>query len=148
MVAVIGVQKSNGARNFRCQDAEGNSLQNFRFVCGFRHHEAETIGFRFLDETGTEIWKVDIKPDKATLKNETTSSICSLQQFDQAKTFGYHQFRIEAQPNHWRIELDDQVLGEIPKTNDQSTRQRTIQLSVGGSGACLLYTSPSPRDRG
>jgi len=27
------------------------------------------------------------------------------------------------------------ITGEIPKTNDQSTRQRTIQLSVGGSGA-------------
>ena len=60
---------------------------------------------------------------------------CSLQQFDQAKTFGYHQFRIEAQPDHWRIEIDDQVLAEIPKTKDQSTGQRTIQLSVGGSGA-------------
>ena len=62
--------------------------------------------------------------------------MCSLQQFDQAKNFGYHQFRVEAQPEHWRIEIDDQVLGEIPENNDPSaTSQRTIQLSVGGSGA-------------
>ena len=132
------ILSGNGTRNFRCQDAEGNSLQNFRFVCGFRHHEAETIGFQLLDELGTEIWKVDIKPDEATLKKENEPMLlagCSLQQFDQAKTFGYHQFRIEAQPDHWRIEIDDQVLAEIPKTKDQSTGQRTIQLSVGGSGA-------------
>ena len=132
------ILSGNGTRNFRCQDNNGNSLQNFRFVCGFRHHEAETIGFQLLDELGTAIWKVDIKPDKATLKQENKPIIlseCSMQQFDQAKKFGYHQFRIEAQPNHWRIEIDDQVLGEIPKTNDQPVSNRTIQLSVGGSGA-------------
>ena len=130
------ILSGNGTRNFRCQDGDRNSLQNFRFVCGFRHHEADTIGFQLLDESGTAIWKVDINPDKATLKNGTTSSMCSLQQFDQAKNFGYHQFRVEAQPEHWRIEIDDQVLGEIPENNDPSaTSQRTIQLSVGGSGA-------------
>ena len=130
------ILSGNGTRNFRCQDGDRSSLQNFRFVCGFRHHEADTIGFQLLDESGTAIWKVDINPDKATLKNGTTSSMCSLQQFDQAKNFGYHQFRVEAQPEHWRIEIDDQVLGEIPENNDPSaTSQRTIQLSVGGSGA-------------
>ena len=130
------ILSGNGTRNFRCQDGDRNSLQNFRFVCGFRHHEADTIGFQLLDESGTAIWKDDINPDKATLKNGTTSSMCSLQQFDQAKNFGYHQFRVEAQPEHWRIEIDDQVLGEIPENNDPSaTSQRTIQLSVGGSGA-------------
>ena len=83
------------------------------------------------------MWKVDIKRDKATLKKENEPIIlseCSLQQFDQVKTFGYHQFRIEAQPEHWRIEIDDQVLGEIPKVNEHAS-QRMIQLSVSGSVA-------------
>ena len=131
------ILSGNGTRNFRCQDADGNSLQNFRFVCGFRHHEAEAIGFQLLDESGTAMWKVDIKRDKAALQKENEPIVlseCSLQQFDQVKTFGYHQFRIEAQPDHWRIEIDDQVLGEIPKTNDHAS-QRLIQLSVSGSGA-------------
>ena len=129
------ILSGNGTRNFRCQDANRNPLQNFRFVCGFRHHEAETIGFQLLDQAGTEVWKATIKPDKATLKNGTTSSMCPLQQFDQAENYGYHQFRIEAQLDHWRVEIDDQVLSEIPKTNDQSTGEYTIQLSASGSGA-------------
>jgi len=129
------ILSGNGTRNFRCQDADGNSLQHFRFVCGFRHHEAETIGFQLLDESGAGAWNVTIEPDKATLKHGTTSSTCSLQQFDRDENYGYHQFRVEAQLDHWRIEIDDQVLDAIPKTDAPSASQHTIQLSVAGAGA-------------
>lgn len=123
-----------GTRNFRCCDNRRKPLRHFRFVCGFRHNMAETIGFCLLDENEDRLWEVDIKRDEATLtlKNAAASSTCPIQQFDKEKSFGYHQFRIESQPNHWRIQIDNKLLGDIPKSNSQLESEFTIQLYVAG----------------
>lgn len=128
------VLSGNGTRDFRCRDGKRVPLDNFRFVCGFRHNAADLIGFRLLDRAENIIWDVAIEPDKATLKSETVNSTCPVQQFDDKKNFGYIQFRLESQPDHWRIEIDDKLLGEIPKSNESSGAEFTIQLYADGAG--------------
>lgn len=128
-----------GSRNFRCEDTAGKPLQYFRFVCGFRHNTADTIGFRLLSNSDQNQaqkthWEVNVNPEKATLNHASSSSSCSVQQFDDEKNFGYHQFRIEFQPDHWRIEIDDGLLGQIPKPDNGSTSEYTVQLFVTGTG--------------
>ena len=49
------------------------------------------------------------------------------------KNLGYHQFRIECQPDHWRIEINDELLGEIHRP-DTDFGELTVQLFVTGAG--------------
>ena len=122
-----------GTRNFRCCENHKVPLKNFLFVCGFRHNAADQIGYRLLDESESAIWEVIIAKDKAILKNGEEVSKCPIQQFDEEKNLGYHQFRIECQPDHWRIEINDELLGEIPRP-DTDFGELTVQLFVTGAG--------------
>ena len=134
-----------GTRNFRCRDLDRNPLDHYRFVCGFRHNEADIIGFRLLsgsekDEPENVLWEAKIEKDKASLINGETIATSPLQQFDDDQNFGYHQFRLDSQPNHWRIEIDGELLGEIPKPSDGSLGEQTVQLFVTGDGPAHFET--------
>lgn len=133
------ILSGTGTRNFRCQDNKRMPLENFQFICGFRHNKAEKIGFRLLDASEKLIWEVGIQPDQATLKSGQFSSLCPVQEYDQEKSVGYHYFRLESQPEHWRIEIDSELLGEVPKPKraKEMTENRSgdfiIQLFVDGA---------------
>ena len=129
-----------GTRDFRCRDLSGDPLRNFEFICGFRHHKADVIEFRFLDvksedENKEELFRVIIKPDMATLLCGETKHECVIQQFDAEESFGPHQFRIESQPGYWRVEVDRELLGEIDKPKDYVGDDATIRLSIEGTGS-------------
>lgn len=104
-----------GTRDFRSRDNARKPLGDFQFVCGFRHNKSEAIGFRFLDDSNNVYWEVHIQPDHAMLQCGDFKSRCPVQEFDENKSVGYHQFRLESQPDHWRIEIDNEMLGEVPK---------------------------------
>lgn len=128
-----------GFRNFRCRDNFRKPLSLYRFVCGFRHNEADLIEFKLFTETDDgdtrEFFSVRIESDKAVLQSGDLTGQCELQQFDDEENFGYPQFRIESQPGYWRIEVDRELLGEIEKPANFIGAGATIQLSVQGQGA-------------
>ena len=128
-----------GTRDFRCRNLEREPMANFRFVCGFRHHKSELIEFKFInrDSKGVEnvLFQVSMTPEMATLFAGETTHECELPMFDDDKRFGFHQFRIEAQPDHWRIEVDRELLGEIDKPKNFVGDDSLIQLSIQGPGS-------------
>ena len=128
-----------GTRNFQCRDSNGEPLRNFRFVCGFRHHKADLIEFRLINEESQdddeeEFFRVVIKPDMAKLIGGEKLMECEIQQFDTEESFGPHQFRIESQPKYWRVEVDRELLGEIDKPEGYVGDDAIIQLSIKGKG--------------
>ncbi len=134
-----------GSRNFQCQDTQGRPLLHYRFVCGFRHNQADTIGFRMLSASKTEeaeasLWEVEIEEAKATLKNGATILTSSVQQFNDTQNFGYHQFRLDSQPGHWRVEIDGELLGQIPKSASDTNREHIVQIFVTGDGPAHFET--------
>jgi hypothetical protein len=92
------------------------------------------------DEPENVLWEAKIEKDKASLINGETIATSPLQQFDDDQNFGYHQFRLDSQPNHWRIEKDGGLLGEIPKPSDGSLGEQTVQLFVTGDGPAHFAT--------
>ena len=128
-----------GTRDFRCRNSLRQPLDNYRFVCGFRHHKSELIEFKFIDpDSGGEekvLFQVSITPEVATLTAGETSQECKLAQFDGDQSFGFHQFRIESQPGYWRIEVDRDQLGEIDKPDSFVGDDSLIQLSIQGTGS-------------
>lgn len=122
-----------GARDFRCVDRDRRELANFRFQCGFRHHEAEAITFRGLDAQRASQFEVNISLTDIVLATPSEAQLGQqpLQQFDD-NTFGYHLCRIEAHPDHWRVEVDAKLIGVIPRPEAQMTS--AIQLEVAGKG--------------
>ena len=129
-----------GTRDFRCRDFYKVPIHYFLFVCGFRHHKADLIEFKFIsdakdDDEGTEMFRVVIKPDMATLFYGKTSHQVELQQFDSDESYGPHQFRIESQPGYWRVEIDRTMLGDIDKPKDYTGDHSLIQLSIEGQGS-------------
>lgn len=134
-----------GSRNFRCQDSDRKPLGHFRFVCGFRHHKADKIGFRLLNQTEDDesekvLWEVEIEREKATLKQGETISETPIQQFDDEQTFGYHQFRLDSQPDHWRVEIDGQLLDAVEKSNEGPLGDQSVQILVTGEGPAHFET--------
>ncbi|MDB4766559.1 serine/threonine protein kinase [bacterium] len=129
-----------GTRDYHCHDLKGNPLRNFRFVCGFRHYEADLIEFKFISTESNsvdeeEMFRVTLKPDMATLLSGKIKNECVIQQFDGEKSFDPHQFRIESQPGYWRIEVDRELLGEVDKPKDFVGDDATIQLLIEGKGS-------------
>ena len=128
-----------GTRDFRCQNSERVPMDDFRFVCGFRHHESELIEFKLIDRDsgGDEkvLFQVSITPEKATLTAGKVTQECKLTMFDDEQSFGFHQFRIEAQPSYWRVEVDRELLGEIDKPKGFVGDDSLIQLSIQGPGS-------------
>ena len=132
------VLSGSGSRDFRCLNNEREPLQYFRFVIGFRHHEAELIGFRLMDGKSI-LFEVEIDSTMATLKNKEDNAseenaTCMLEQFDDEVSFGYHEFRFESQPRHWRIEVDSNLLGEVVKSEGIDYKKLTIQVFATGKG--------------
>jgi serine/threonine protein kinase len=131
------VLAGNGTRNFRCVDTDRKPLSSFRFECGFRHNEADEINFLVMDASGKVLLEVNISPTKIVLTSAGSDKTQShaLQQFDE-KSFGYHRCRIESQPEHWRIEVDSTLVGEIlkPAGSNSESEPATIQLAVEGMG--------------
>ena len=132
------VLAGQGTRDFRCRNSDREPMVNFRFVCGFRHYEAEIIEFKFIDGDSKDgenvLFKVSINPEMATLTAGGTEHVCKLSKFDEEQSFGFHQFRIEAQPGYWRIEVDRDLLAEIDKPPGFVGDDSLIQLSIEGSG--------------
>ena len=128
-----------GTRDFRCQNLQGQPMVNFRFVCGFRHHDSKLIDFKFInrDSNGVEdvLFEVSLTPEMATLTAGESTRECELTQFDDDRSFGFHQFRIQAQPDYWRIEVDRDLLGEIEKPPGFVGDDSLIQLSIQGDGS-------------
>jgi serine/threonine protein kinase len=124
----------DGTRNFRCTDLKRKQLRNFRFECGFRHHDAERIVFQLIDAEGETQFTVNISLAETILSNESKANMGSqsLQQFDDS-THGFHRCIIESQPDHWRIDVDSKLIGEVDKPTGQ-TGSQTIQLVVQGPG--------------
>ena len=133
------VLAGQGERDFRCRNSDGEPIVNYRFVCGFRHHESELIEYRLIDRDaeGKEIviFHVAITPEIATLNAGETVQVCQLSKFDEEQSFGFHQFRIEAQPGYWRIEIDRDLLGEVEKPKDFVGTDSLIQLAIQGPGS-------------
>ncbi len=128
------VLSGSGTRDFRCLNGQRKPLKYFRFVNGFRHHEAELIGFRLMDESKNVLFEVEANSTMATLKHDDEEATCKLDQFDDETSFGYHQFRFESQPGHWRIEVDSRLLGEIAKPAGNDFGNHTVQLYATGKG--------------
>ena len=137
------VLAGSGTREFRCRDLQRKPLDYFRFVCGFRHHNSDLIEFKLFDRNEPQgdgdddgaLFRVLITPDMATLIAGETTYRCDLQQFDDERSFGFHQFRILSQPGYWRIEVDQESLGEIDKPAGFVGDNSLIQLSVTGEGS-------------
>ena len=127
------VLSGTGTRNFRCLDASGTPLLYFRFDCGFRHQDAKLIEFRLLDRSGETGFQAIIAMAEASLHSQGTKQLSvPIQSFDEA-TLGYHQFRIESQPEHWRILVDSKLLGTVLKPEMLNSEPFTIQLRVDGT---------------
>ena len=143
-VVLIGL----GTREFRCCDLNGNSLRNFRFVSGFRHHQADVIKFKLLnvnsesesepeneDENGKELFRVIIEPGMAILVSGKTRHERKIRQSDADENLDHHQFHVESQPGYWRIEVDRELLGEVDKPQGYAGEDEMIQLSIEGKGS-------------
>lgn len=128
-----------GTREFRCRNSQRDPIVNFRFVCGFRHYKSELIEFKFInrDSQGDEdvLFQVSITPEVATLTTGEIKQSGKLSQFDDEQSFGFHQFRIVAQPDHWRIEADSDLLGVVAKPDGFVGDKSLIRLSIQGPGS-------------
>ena len=128
-----------GTRDFRCQNSQREPMDNFRFVCGFRHHKSKLIDFKFIhpDSSGDDDveFRVSITPEMATLTAGETVSECKLRQFDDDQNFGFYHFLIDAQPAYWRIVVNGEPLGKIDKPIGFVGDGSLIQLSIQGPGS-------------
>ena len=128
-----------GTREFRCRGSNDEPLVNFRFVCGFRHNKADLIEFKFIerDAEGQDevLFGVSITRDMATLTAGDTTHEHKLSKFDDEQSYGFHQFRIEAQPDYWRVEVDRDLLGKVDKPQGFAGDKALIQLSTDGQGS-------------
>jgi serine/threonine protein kinase len=129
------VLAGNGTRNFRCVDDDGQPLSYFQFECGFRHNEADEVTFLVMDSTDRVIFAVNVSPIKVVLNPPEldTSQSHPLQQFDES-SFGYHRCRIESQPDHWRIEIDSTLIGEISKQASSHSQPESITIQLAAEG--------------
>ncbi len=128
------VLSGNGTRDFRCLNGQRRPLKYFRFVNGFRHHEAKWVGFRLLDDSKNVLFEVETNSSMATLKNDGEEATCTLDQFNEETSFGYHQFSLESQPGHWHIEVDSKLLGKIAKPPGNALGNLTVQIFATGKG--------------
>ena len=129
-----------GTRDFRCRDSDGQPLQNFQFLCGFQHHEADLIEFKYISNepdaaNEKEMFSVAITPDTATLVFDDTKEEIEIQPVEDQNNIRSHQFRIESQRGFWRVEVDGELLGEIDKPKDHLGDDAIIELSIKGNGS-------------
>ena len=81
----------------------------------------------------TEQFRISITPDVCTLwANEEELFEKELKKFGE-DSYGYNVIQIESQPGYWRIVIDSQLLGEIPKPNNDLISS-SIRLSAKGLG--------------
>jgi serine/threonine protein kinase len=127
------VLAGNGTRTFRCRDAQQNPLRYFLFECGFRHHESDSIEFLIEGESGPAIAMIKISTESAVLKaGKNELARIQLQEFD-GQSFGYHLLRVSAQPDHWRVELDSELVGQVRRP-ENFANPVSIELAVEGKG--------------
>ena len=119
-----------GTRDFKCVDAEQNSLDFFRFNCGFLHNEAEQIVFRFLEDSGDSVFHVIITPETIALfKGDKQEMQIELKKFEA----GYNRFQIESQPGHWRVLVDSNLLGIVLKEKEAASTY-IVRVETKGPG--------------
>ena len=128
-----------GTRDFHCRDSQREPIVNFQFVCGFRHHESDLIEFKFIDRDSKGrdevLFQVSITREMATLTAGDITHKCKIPQYNDDQNFGFNRFRIEAQPDYWRIEVDGKLLGDIDKPEGFVGDNSLIQLSITGPGS-------------
>lgn len=127
----------NGSMTFNCFNASNSQpMTYFRFKCGFLHHQSKMIEFHVLTDDLGEIAKILIDRENAVLSELNPDSGQSeigsqaLRQHDEDSQ-GYHEVRIERQPNYWVAYLDGDLLGHVP-TDDTSPAK--VKLVVSGPG--------------
>ncbi len=128
---------TNGTRDLKCVDADGKPMEFFGFSCGFRHNESNRIGFRWIATPGNTVFETLISRNQSQLIYDgRETGLLELEKFGE-DTFGYHLFQIESQPDHWRVMLNSELLGRVPKAvqNGKVSSQPIIQLFVDGQGA-------------
>ena len=128
-----------GTRDFKCIDEDRQPIRYYRFECGFRHQEAEQIEFRLLTPDNKPFFNVVLTLEKSVLfAGESEIGSLPLASFDDA-SIGYHQIQIGSHPEHWRVSINGNLIGVIPKPQDFSTPP-VIQIETTGTGEAHFET--------